>query len=57
MPSIKTNKSLPPSSAGKGSRLIMARFIEISAVRETMYVKPSFVASPTTPAIPIGPET
>ena len=55
--STKRSKSLPPSRAGRGKRLMSERLMEIRAVRISKELKPNLAASPTIPTIPTGPAT
>ena len=50
-------KSLPPSSAGKGTRFINPRFILIRTVMLRSERKPSAAASPIAEDMPTGPDT
>ena len=43
--SMRMNNNRPPSSAGNGKRFMIARLMEIIAVRETKCMKPSAPAS------------
>jgi hypothetical protein len=55
--STKTNKTRPPSKAGKGKKLITARFKESIAVNNNKTTSPCSAAWPTYFTIPTGPET
>ena len=52
-----TKSNRPPSRAGIGRIFIIARFIEIIAVKKISVASPIDAASPTTLTIPIGPAT
>ena len=53
--SIITKSSLPPSSAGMGSKLSIPKLMLNSAMSSKIGLTPILATSPVTCAIPIGP--